>query len=285
MKNILIILSASFILSMCTSNHNTNSSLQVKNDSLERIINKKDSAIYTVIETFNEIENNLATIKSKENIISSTVQNIEDKRTREQKINEDINLIYELMKDNKDKVEYLKQQLESAHINSTDLQNTINNLQVKLAEKNNEILELRKNLLDMNLTIDDLTYTLDTLIFDIQIKNSIIDAQDESLNTAYYLFGSKKELKKMEVLDKSGGFIGIGTGGSINQNFNKEYFTKIDIRNKKSYKFNGTKKIQILTTHPSNSYTIYGNKPVDSLVISNIDDFWSVSKYLLISLN
>ena len=150
---------------------------------------------------------------------------------------------------------------------------------------NADILELRKNLLDLNLTIDDLTYTLDTLIFDIQIKASIIVAQEESLNTAFYLFGTGKELKKMDVLDKKGGFIGIGTGKSINENFNKEYFTKIDIRDENSFEFNNAKKIKIITTHPSNSYTIYGNKPVDSLVINNIDEFWSISKYLIISIN
>lgn len=273
------------LFTMCTSHNSNFNTVQTKNDSLQRLLNEKDSAIYTVLETFNEIENNLATIKTKERIISSTVQDVEDRRTREQKINEDINLIYVLMQENQEKVVSLQEQLKRAQINNDDMQKTITNLQTKLVEKNADILELRKNLLDLNLTIDDLTYTLDTLIFDIQIKASIIVAQEESLNTAFYLFGTGKELKKMDVLDKKGGFIGIGTGKSINENFNKEYFTKIDIRDKNSFEFNNAKKIKIITTHPSNSYTIYGNKPVDSLVINNIDEFWSISKYLIISIN
>ena len=92
------------LFTMCTSHNSNFNTVQTKNDSLQRLLNEKDSAIYTVLETFNEIENNLATIKTKERIISSTVQDVEDRRTREQKINEDINLIYVLMQENQEKV-------------------------------------------------------------------------------------------------------------------------------------------------------------------------------------
>ncbi len=285
MKKLIAAVLVAFMFSMCTMNKKAELELTTKNDSLERLVNEKDSAIYAVIGTFNDIENNLQAIKDKEHIIASTASDVEDQRTREQKINEDINMIYDLMKENREKVSQLRYQLKKAHIKNKDLQNTIVNLQTKLAEKNAEILELRKNLLDMNLKIDELTYSLDTLTFDNEVKSAIIKAQDESLNTAYFLFGSQKELKQMEVLDKKGGFIGIGSGKSINQNFNKEYFTEIDIRNKTVFEFDQAKKIRIITTHPSNSYTIYGEKPVDSLVVNNVQDFWSVSKYLLIVLN
>jgi uncharacterized phage infection (PIP) family protein YhgE len=249
------------------------------------MINEKDSAIYIVLGTFNEIENNLAAIKAKENIITATAQNVEDQRTREEKINEDINFIYAWMQDNQKKVAKLQEQLRCAHIENNDLKNTIKNLQTKLAEKNAEILELRKNLLNMNLKIDDLTYTLDTLTFDIQVKQAIIEAQDESLNSAFYLFGTEKELKEMQVLNKKGGFIGIGGSKKINEDFNKEYFTEIDIRKTTKFEFAKAKKIRIVTPHPTSSYKLYGAKPVDSLVIENHDDFWGVSKYLLIIIN
>lgn len=283
MRNVLSVILITILMSMCTNNNNSvDTELKTKNDSLERLINTKDSAIYLVIETFNEIENNLNAIKAKEKIITSTINNIENPQAREQKINEDINLIYGLMLENKNKVAHLQNQLNRANINNRDLQNTIKNLQQKLVEKNAEILELRQNLIDMNITIDELTYTLDTLVFDIQVKNSIIESQTEEINAAFYLFGTPKELKKLDVLDKKGSFIGIGK--NINENFNKDYFAKIDKRNKKSFIFSDTKKIKILTTHPSLSYTIYGNKPVDSLVIDNTDEFWSISKYLIISI-
>ena len=51
--------------------------------------------------------------------------------------------------------------------------------------------------MNMNLKIDELTYSLDTMVMDIEVKSAIINEQDISLNKAYYLFGSQKELKQM----------------------------------------------------------------------------------------
>jgi hypothetical protein len=282
MKNVILIVFAVFLFSMCNSNKSADAELQVKNDSLERVVLEKDSTIYSVLGTFYEIENNLETIKSKEQIITATVTDVEDKRTREQKINEDINMIYQLMQENQDKVAKLQKQLQRANIKNNDLQNIITALQAKLEEKNAEILELRKNLLDMNLKIDELTYTLDTLTFDNEVKTAIIKAQDESLHLGYYLFGTEKELMEMKVLNKKGGFIGMGAVKNLDEGFNKDYFQEIDIRSEKVFKFDQFKKINIVTTHPAGSYTVYGEKPVDSLVINNVQEFWSVSKYLLI---
>jgi len=282
MKNIVILVFIAFMFSMCTSNQKAKEELLTKNDSLQRLVINKDSALYAVINTFNEIEDNLQSIKEKENIISSTAQDAEDNRSREQKINDDINMIYNLMKENKNKVRYLQRQLKNAKIKNKDLENTIKNLQVRLAEKNEEILNLRRSLLDMNLKIDELTYSMDSLNFDIQVKSEIIKAQEEDLNTGYYLFGTTKELKDLQIINNKGSFLGTK---KLNQDFDKDHFTKIDIRNQKTFVFNDTKKIKIITSHPSGSYTIYGEKPVDSLVINNIDDFWSISKYLVIMIN
>lgn len=268
---------------MCTMNPKNESELQYKNDSLERLIIKKDSAIYSVIGTFTSIENNLEAIKAKEEIITLTLSGVENQQTRENKINEDINLIYELMQKNKKKVAKLEQQLKSAYIKNNDLQQTIQSLQQKLAEKNAEIHQLRQHLLDQNFRIDELTIELDTLKFDNQVKSALIEAQDESLNTAYYIIGSEKELKELGIIDTKGVFIGIGSGKTLNVDFDKSLFTKIDIRELNELELN-TKKVRIITKHPSSSYQIIGEKPVEKLTIKDVNDFWSISNFLVIVL-
>ncbi|MCK9206551.1 MAG: hypothetical protein M0P66_05505 [Salinivirgaceae bacterium] len=283
MKNLGIIVAASFLFAMCTGNQKVEEA-QMRTDSLQRVVMQKDSAIYAVMGTFLEIENNLDDIKAKENLITMTVKDVEDQRSREEKINDDINAIYDLMQKNKEKVSKLEKQLKNAHIKNKELGKTIQALQDKLAEKNAEIVQLRQQLLDMNLKIDELTYTLDTLKFDSQVKTEIIKAQDESLNTAYFLIGTEKELKEKQILDKKGGFIGIGGGKNLNKDFDKELFNAIDIRNKTSFEIK-SKKMRIITTHPTASYQIYGEKPVDSLVVKEPLEFWSVSKYLVIVIN
>jgi hypothetical protein len=43
------------------------------------------------------------------------------------------------------------------------------------------------------------------------------------------------------------------------------------------------KKINIITSHPANSYRIEGEKTADKLVILDAKAFWSLSKVLVIS--
>lgn len=289
MKNLKFIwlIVMAFSLTHCnyfTKDNGNNKQVQLKNDSLQRLVIQKDSAIYAFLNTFNEIEGNLQTIKDKEKIISATATDVELGQSREEKINEDIQIIYNLMQENQDKVASLRTQLKRAQVKGAELQTTIANLQAKLAEKNAQILQLRRDLLDMNLKVDELSYTIDTLLFENEVKNAIIEAQEESLNTAYYLYGTKKELKQNNVLDKKGGFIGIGGAKELNEDFDKEYFTKIDVRETKGISLN-TKKAEIITTHPTGSYTFTGTENVDSLIIENPDEFWKVSKFLVIVVN
>jgi hypothetical protein len=78
-----------------------------------------------------------------------------------------------------------------------------------------------------------------------------------------------------------GGFVGIGRNKKVKEDFNQEYFTRVDITKLKSIPVL-RKKADIITTHPSQSYKIFGEKSVDSIVISNQKEFWSASKYLVI---
>ena len=64
--------------------------------------------------------------------------------------------------------------------------------------------------------------------------------------------------------------------------FDKEYFTKIDIRVDKEIKLY-SKSAKILTNHPSSAYTLQpdANKQY-VLRITDPQSFWSTSKYLVI---
>jgi hypothetical protein len=271
------------VFTMCNMGPSGKEKLQMNNDSLQRLVMQKDSAMYAVLGTFTSIEDNLQSIKEKEKIIQVTASATEDQETREEKINEDIQLIYKMMQDNKDKVLKLQKQLKNAHVKNKELEKIIETLQAKIIEKDAEIVRLTQDLLDMNIKVTELSYSVDTLKVANAAKQEVIQTQDENLNTAYYLIGSEKELKEMGVLDKKGSVLGLGTK-NLNRDFKKEQFTKIDIRKVKSFKINA-KKARIVTNHPTSSYKIYGEKPVDSLVILKYDDFWSVSKYMVISVN
>ena len=104
-------------------------------------------------------------------------------------------------------------------------------------------------------------------------KSETISQQDKQLHTAWFVFGTEKELKEQMILDH---------GHVLQANFNKEYFTKIDYRIDKEIKFY-SKSAKMMTAHPSSSYTLQrdANKQY-VLRITDPDLFWSTSKYLVV---
>ena len=94
-----------------------------------------------------------------------------------------------------------------------------------------------------------------------------------SWNTAWFVFGTKKELKEQRIVED---------GKVLHANFNKNYFTKIDIRIDKEIKLY-SKSAKLLTMHPSSSYTLAKDaKDQFVLRITNPQLFWSTSKYLVV---
>ena len=68
----------------------------------------------------------------------------------------------------------------------------------------------------------------------------------------------------------------------MKEDFNKTYFTKVDISTTNTISL-AAKKAKVITTHPSGSYKIEGaDGKAEKLTIINAEDFWSASKYLVI---
>ena len=139
-------------------------------------------------------------------------------------------------------------------------------LRAELSSKDIHIQELSTQVTDLNSNVSALTEETNQ-------KSNTISAQDKQLNTAYYVFGTKSELKAQNIL----------AGDKVLQaNFNRNYFTKVDIRVDKEIKLY-SKSAKILTAHPASSYTLLqdANKQY-VLRITNPESFWSTSKYLVI---
>lgn len=147
-------------------------------------------------------------------------------------------------------------------------------LEAQLNEKDAQIGELTNKIEQLNIELSNLTVNYESLEQENEVKT-------EKLNAAYYVLGTNKELKEKGIVTKEGGFIGIGKTTGLKKDFNRDYFTKIDASQTTVIPI-GAKKIKILSSHPSNSYKLVGEKPVEKLEITNTEDFWSASKYLVI---
>lgn len=284
-KLVLLPLALCLFLLSCEDYEKQVNDLKAKNDSLVREGIKRDSSINDFLSSFNEIENNLAQIRQKERIITMESGSISESNTeRKDKINNEILQIYELLQSNKQKLSELEKKLKHSNYKIIELQKTIQKLQTDLTERDSTIHSLRDVLKGKNLIIDSLYKNIDSLYFYSEIKDEIITDQVNKLNTAYYVIGGKKELIANEILDKKGGFVGINKIVQLKNDFNKDYFTQININETKAFPL-FVKDAEIVTNHPSDSYELIESEQIDSLKITDPKAFWEVSKYLVIIVN
>jgi len=266
----------------CNSKKKEYENLQARYDSLLSIGFTKDTALVGYVESFNTIQANLDSIKSAEMMITQSASGGgEMQPDQKEQINRDINMIYEMLQKNKQTIADLKSKLKKSNSKVTALEQMIERMSRQIEEKDGEIAQLRDQLEKMNIQIEILSSNVENLAVEGQSKSKTIDEQTEALNTAYYVIGTKKELLEQKIITIEGGFAGIGRNKKLKEDFNRDYFTRVDITKLHSIPVL-KKKASIITTHPSQSYKIFGEKSVDSLVINNPKEFWSTSKYLVI---
>ena len=269
---------AALVLTGCKDGKTTAGIGAAQNDSLNSIIAQKDSELNDLMGTINEIEDGLNQINEAENRV--TLLKNGEGASKKQKLKEDVQFIATRMKQNKELIAKLQKQMANSSIKSEQLQKTIDLLNKKLEAKEKEMQALREELdkqdihiMELDETINNLNTKSNRLTSESSRKTEVINAQDKQINTAWYVFGTKKELKNQHILEGNK----VMTG-----NFNKNYFTKIDIRDLSEIKLY-SKNVKVLTTHPSSTYTLVrdANKQY-TLRITNPQIFWSTSKYLVV---
>jgi hypothetical protein len=258
--------------------------MKAKNDSLMAQTMQKDEAINEFIATVNDIQGALDTIKMKQNIINlSTNRNGELKLSAKDQIKSDITSIFILMENNKREIGDLTRKLKSSNMKVTELQKLVDRLQKDVSDKNAEVEVLRDKLAKLNIIIEEANLRLDTLTNVVKTQSGRLSEQQQTLaqqeaalNTAYYIVGTEKDLKKNGI---------IGKGDHLLSDFNKALFTKVDIRKLTEVSIL-SKKAKVISNHPTSSYKLVGDKKiVQSLQITDYKAFWSNVRYLVILVN
>lgn len=172
---------------------------------------------------------------------------------------------------NKRELSKMKQLLAYLNKQIAEKDATIKSLNEQLDQKNFDINKLKEEVGRLNVTNADLTNT-------VKQQDEAITVAQEMLNEAYYIVGTNKELKKQGVLSKK--FLGKA---QMNSDVDVSAFKKIDIRQVTQIQVD-SKNVKILSSHPSNSYSIRVDKVNKSSVITILDEvaFWSLTRYLVI---
>jgi hypothetical protein len=249
-----------------------------QNDSLQRIIEQKDNEINDMMGTLNEIQEGFREINEAENRVSVAKEG--ERADKAQQIRENIQFISQRMAQNRELIKKLQKQMRESTVKGDEFQKTIISLTKQLELSDQQLQQLRAELDAKDIHISELDETIANLNTDVsnlksesEKKTETINTQDKQLNTAWFVFGTKSELKEQGIL---------ADGKVLQGNFNKNYFTKVDIRVDKEIKLY-SKSAKLLTMHPSSSYTLSqdANKQY-VLKINNPQLFWSTSKYLVV---
>lgn len=254
-----------------------------RSDSLELVVSAKDSLINAVFADINAISENLALIKSRENLITVAGESEGGRRPVEE-IDNDIKAIDRLLRENRAKIESLQRsaaQLRKANLRIDGLEKMIADMNRQLAEKKAEVEQLRESLVRMGDEVKSLTEEVAVRSAEVEnLSGEKVELQNQ-LNTVYYIVGPEKELRDAQIINKQGF---IGRTLTVGRTGNLDSFTAADSRLLSEIPV-GQKRASVVTSHPEDSYQLVtaGDKVVEKLVITDPVRFWETSKVLIIS--
>lgn len=280
MKKILCLALCAVTLTSCEFYTKREKELTAQNESLVSELSQKNEALESAIQTISNIQEGFRVINETEGRMSIQPQGAES-ITDTERLKEDILFIQQKMEDNRKQIAKLEKQLKASGAENTELRKMIAGLQRDLEAKVRSIAELKSELEQKNIRIAELDNAVAVLTGDVnslqhttEVQQEVIEQQVEQLNRAWYVYGTAKELKEQNILD--------GGKALASSDFNKDYFTEIDVRVDRVFPLYA-KHAQLLTMHPAGSYEFV--KDADKMLTLNILDFgtfWSVSRYMVI---
>lgn len=252
--------------------------MRQQRDSLNSIIVQKDNEINDMIATMNDVVEGFQAINEAEQRV--TVSRMDEGANAAERIRENMQFIQQTMQQNRNLINKLRAQLRQSSVRGDELRRTIDNLQRQMEEKDIQLRQLQAELAAKNVQIDELTEQVNDLSQNVSTlqeettqKSQTISSQDKQLHTAWFVYGTKKELKAQHIIED---------GQVLKANFNHDYFTKIDIRVDKEIRLY-SRSARVLTSHPASSYSLTQDANKQYILrITNPQLFWSTSKYLVV---
>ncbi|MDR0543431.1 MAG: hypothetical protein LBH19_14640 [Dysgonamonadaceae bacterium] len=283
-RTVLFCAAFTLVLTSCVKNSSEYKALQAKNDSLALAATKANVELDQIMTLFNEVEDNFRSIKSAENYLSvQSGGSGELAPSVRDRIQSDMQFVTETLDKNRKQIADLEAKLKKSNLNSSQLSKTLANLHRELEEKTGLLVTLREELAKRDLQIADLTENVSRLSDNVKAlaaessaRQDVINRQQTELNTVYYCFGTSQELKNQKIL----------ANGQLGADFNRDYFIRIDDLHTLKVVPLYAKKGKLISKHPAGSYAFAKDASGKAeLRILNPEDFWSLTKYLVIEVN
>ena len=255
--------------------------LQGEQTSLQQNLAERDKYFEEVMHSVNEVYADLEKARVKEGQLaervggSETSAQITDVSTRQQLLS-NIGDIGSALKANRKKIGELQAKMKSFRGEVASLNKLVENLKQSLQEREQSIATLQSRVQGLETTVAEKSKT-------ISEKESVIDQQQKSMNTAYMIVGTRKELKEKGIIANEGGFLWglLGSTTVLANGFDRSLFTPIDKTKDQTVSVQGN----IDEVLPHRSEDVFATaRPAENgsvLTIVQPDRFWQ-DNYLVI---
>jgi len=275
----------------CNSHSKENANAETKKlSAVYKIIKARSDSVEKIyLATIDKIDSSLNDIRdSQGNIILGSNSNFETRASKKDEIINNIAMINDLLKENKNTIAALEKSLAEYKQYKTSFDELSQTLKVekeKAETLEKQITVMKLALVEKDFIIEELNKSVsakDSSIQDMAIKNK---AQEVKLNRTYYAYGTFKKLKEEKIIEKEGGVLGVTSAKVVSDKLNNKDFKEMDMLKDTTIQIAG-KDPKIITKHPDGTYKLETeNKDLSVLIIKDPEKFWNVSKYLVVEVH
>jgi hypothetical protein len=256
-------------------------------------MNRRDSVINGMLGAFGEIERTLDAIAEREQILAAH-ESGELASDEREAVLQDIEALGSVLIDNRDRIAELEAELKDSGVKMSVLRKKVNQLtaevdnrwadiralETRLTEKDTEIAGLHRTVDSVNRQVEMRDQLVAFTELELEETNAALQQTTDQMHQAYLAAGTKKELKEMGLLETR--LLGPNT---LAESIPENAFEPIDIRTTNAITL-GSPKAELVTYHPEGSYQMVSGEgdATAQLEILQPDEFWKVSKYLVVSL-
>lgn len=253
---------------------------EISKQELATALSERDQLLSLV----KEVSAGLNEIKQLENIMTIAANQPAENPGQKTQILSDIACLKEKVQQRKTQLDELENKLRKSTINNKELQETIEALRVQMDTQIEEIESLRQQLTVaneqigvLNNAVDSLNTTVSTVTDERNAAQEASVKLENELNTCYYVIATKSDLKEHNIIES--GF--LRKTKLMKGDFDKGFFVISDKRTLTTLSLN-TEKAKILTNHPESSYVMAEENGQKVIRITNPDQFWSLTNYLVV---
>ena len=284
MKKIAYYVIAATIIVMATSCNGGSASMKEQLDSLQTAYEQRTADYNELNEFLGVIATGMDSLALQEGKILSPGES--PALSRDQ-IKKNLEAYKQTLDNQRLQITALEKKLQTNQKYSTHLRSIITTMKQQLAQKDEEIANLRKLVDDKNVDINRLKENVNTLQQRTEMQAGLIVsqqetilAQDAKIKTAYLKIATKKELKEQGLLTKKF----LGKTKVDFSNLDKSLFKAIDKAETSKIEI-PAKEAKLMTPQPADSYRIDKVHTSNVLTIINPERFWGVSDFVIIQID